>query len=139
MGKRDVHEGAPHDGRDRLIRPEDALDMLRDALRAPPKSKERKALLDGALFTYYLGLINYSRRGDRRGRPTGTTGVRHKRHKGDDDALRLMKEIAVISGESKPYALARKAVESGHVGMHGKLRETVIKRLAARWKQSTEK
>jgi hypothetical protein len=116
------------------VRSEDALQFLHDALRAPPKSKQRQALLEGALLTYYFGLLNP--REDRRGRPKGTTGVRHKRHMGDDAALRLMTQIAAISEELGPYALARRAVDSGHVAIRAAHRESVIKRLAARWKQS---
>ncbi len=112
------------------VRSEDALQFLHDALLAPPKSKQRQALLEGALLTYFFGLRNP--RGDRRGRPKGTTGVRHKRHNGVDDALRLvMMDISKISGELRPYTLARQAVERS--GAMRANTQTVIKRLAASW------
>jgi hypothetical protein len=122
-------------GKPQIARPEDALVMLRDALAAPSKSKLRQTLLEGALMAYYLGLLNQHKlnaRGDRRGRPKGTTGVQH-RHRSDDDALRLMAEIANTTGESKPYTLARLVVKNGHAPPTPNA-ERAIRRLAERWK-----
>lgn len=61
-----------------VIRHEDALKSLADALAAPPKSKLRQTYLDMALWTYYAGLLNhrvFKSRGERRGRPNGTKEI----------------------------------------------------------------
>ena len=82
---------------------------------------------------YYFGVQNerFGKRGDRRGRPEGTTGARHQ----DDNALRLMEKISQEEGVTKPYKLARLAGKSGNVPTNNATPASVIRRLAERWKR----
>lgn len=126
-------------GKQHIARPEDALVFLNDALAFPPKSKERQKMLEGALLAFHFGLINqkkFKARGDRRGRPSGTAGVRHRRYNGGDDAaLKFMARIEADTGESRPYALARVAVETGHASPTPS-QERAIRRLADHYKNA---
>jgi len=128
-------------GKPLIARPEDAFVFLDDALRAPAKSKLRQTLLDGALMASYFGLLNqhkFSVRGDRRGRPKGTTGAVHRRHSDDADAVELMARIHADTAESRPHALARMVVEKGFVSPTPTATQA-IKRLAGRYKLHTPK
>ena len=129
-------------GKQHIARPEDALVFLNDALAFPPKSKERQKMLEGALLAFYLGLINqkkFNARGDRRGRPKGTAGVRHRRYNGGDDAaLAFMAQTEADTGESRPRTLARAAVENGRASPTPS-QERAIRRLADHFKLRTAK
>jgi tetrahydrodipicolinate N-succinyltransferase len=117
-------------GKTRYVRSEDALQFLQDAILAGPGPK-RQALLEAAMMAVYVGLLNtrkFNVRDDRRGRPKG---IRHN----DAAALRLMEKIARDTGIEKPHALARMAVESGKVALGGASADSVVRRLADRWRR----
>ena len=52
----------------------------------------------------------------------------------DWSSLMIMTLICMKTGETKPYRLARLAMETGQVGLGGATRESVIERLARLWK-----
>jgi hypothetical protein len=85
-----------------------------------------------AVYFGSLNVLKFKVRDDRRGRPKGTTGARHK----DDAHLQLMARIATVTGVTRPRPLARLAVEIGNVPLNGASKDSVVKRLAGRWKQS---
>ena len=117
----------------RYVRPEDALPILHEALKARSNSEQRQALLDWALMAYAFGLVNQRRfkaRGDRRGRPKGRCGVRYD----DQEAIKLMHGIAVKFGERKPHKLATLVVQQKLVPLNGSQELSVIRRLASRYR-----
>jgi hypothetical protein len=126
----------------RFVRPEDALTFLHEALKYPLDSEERQTLLFGAQMAYGFGVVNERRfkaRGDRRGRPKGTTRGGQKRHQENDaNALQFMARIQADTGEARPYALARIAISKGHV-LPVPTKEIAVRRLARRWKLLTAK
>jgi hypothetical protein len=114
-----------------LARPEDALAFLDDALL--PRSRQWQVLLEGALLAYYFGLLNVHKfkARPRRGRPKGTTGPRLD----DGPALAVMVEIRRTTGETRPNTLARLAIESGEVKLKGVSQDSVVRRLAGRYRR----
>jgi hypothetical protein len=125
-----------------VLRAEDAIPLLREALLAPKGSPRREALQHQALMTVYFGDLNahkFSDRGDRRGRPKGTNGTGQKRHKKNDAAaLQLMTQIAAEMGESRPYVLAQLAISKGRA-LSAAMKEIAVRRLGRRWKLHTTK
>jgi hypothetical protein len=119
----------------------DPLRFLDDAIAAPNGSKLQLTLLRGAMMARYFGLLNekkFNVRHDRRGRPKGTTGVVHLRHKNDIAALEFMSRIHAATGESRPHTLARLTVENGGAPPMPTTARA-IRRLAGRWKLRTAK
>src|SRR5262245_33946083 len=112
------------------MRPEDALIFLQSALEVPPRSQLWQDYLEAALMAYYLGLLNqrhFNVRGDPRGRPRGARYT-------DTDLLKVMREIAEKTGERRPRKLARHAIDLCRPSLEGAQEESVIRRLAGKWK-----
>ena len=118
-------------GERRLLRAEDAIAVLSEAHDASEGSEQQRALLEQAMLTAKVGKVSERMaRGDRRGRPKGTNGPRID----DSAALAVMLEIAGLTGEVRPFTLARLAVESGEVVLNGVSKASVVARLANRYR-----
>jgi hypothetical protein len=108
--------------RKKLVRSQDALDCLRWADEAGPNKKLRQTYLEMALFEYQAGKLN-ARFGAKEDRRAGCKRI------DDSKAKALMLKIAAETGETRPYTLARLAVESGELDLRGAEPATVIRRL----------
>ena len=92
--------------------------------------------LNQAKIVGMLGRINERMvdvKGYNRGRPKGST-----REREDAPALTFMEKTAVETGETRPYRLARLAVEAGLVPVRG-TEKSRMDRLAGRWKRHIQK
>lgn len=116
-----------------LVRPEDALEFLMKALVAR-ESELRQTYLDGALSTYYFGLLNQHKFKASKHRRGGAKGSGRKPID-DTAALALMAKIAADTGEDNARELARVVLDMNKVPIHAE-RESIIRRLAARYKAS---
>jgi hypothetical protein len=114
------------------IRTTDSLRHLDRALSAPIGSKARERHLNNALLVYSFGITCEDQFGERGDRRHG-----HKRHD-DRNAKNIMDEIWRVTGEERPFAVARLAVESGQVGLANAEPESVIRRLARNWRPPTD-
>ena len=131
QGVRVSREGQP----DRPATEDMALRYLRKAgLERDPDRKIQR--LKQADVVGILGRINerlVDLKTYRPGRPKGST-----REQEDAAALAFMEQVAVETGEKRPYRLARVAVEAGLVPVRG-TEKSRMDRLAGRWKRRIQK
>lgn len=120
--------------RDRYTTTKDSdVPRFLDLASREPDPKRAAGYRFGAQVAHVFERVNKNLGVHNRGRPEGST-----REQEDAAALAFMEQVEAETGETRPYRLARLAVEAGLVPIQG-TEKSRMDRLAGRWKRRIQK